>query len=328
VTPARSRGVRRNISPSGQLIVRGPNWPEVAEEEAWMSSFFPRGDSDIEMLVSQLGVRERPDSFSSRDSPVQRMRSTFEGPLELALVDSSSGGSEFSGGLLSDYSDTISSPALSSSSGSAMSDIVSRIDAMDVGQVRDPYDMGRINVNRVILDDSYWNKLESAKRDYDAKSQEQMEYKSPWYGWFVPHHGNYMGAYWNNGKFQSSEDVAYLDPVDYGDYESMIHDIRYGRGEDLADADLEYAAHMIGQGEDLWEKAHNTLAGLAVGGQGVLRTVGVMDRGGTNPDPPAKRSVFSDQRDRVHEWSKKNVPINPFKPLEKLAVKFLSNGMS
>jgi len=134
-----------------------------------MSSFFPGSDSNIEMLVSELGVRGRPESFSSRDSPLQRVRITTANPLELALPSSSSGDSEFSGGLLSDYSDTISSPALSSSSGSAMSDIASSVEAMDIVQVRDPYDMGRINVNRVILDDSYWNKLESAKRDYDAR---------------------------------------------------------------------------------------------------------------------------------------------------------------
>ena len=93
---------------------------------------------------------------------------------------------------------------------------------------------------------------------------------------------------------------------------------------------MEYATHMIGQGEDLWEKAHNTVAGVVVGTQGLLRSAGILSRGGDvvpNDGGESSSDVFVELRKKGKEQSKKNVPVNPFKPLEKVALKFLTNGL-
>jgi len=105
-------------------------------------------------------------------------------------------------------------------------------------------------------------------------------------GW-TPRAGNYMGPMWNNGEYQSSRSVALVPPMFYGDYRSMYHDLHYGRGDNLLDADFEYAYTMIGQGDSASEIALNSVAGVAVGAQGVARAVGVLPEYGPENIPGA-----------------------------------------
>lgn len=114
--------------------------------------------------------------------------------------------------------------------------------------------------------------------------------------WWLPHYGNYMGPWWNNGRYQASSDVAILPPVDYGDMRSMIHDLHYGRHENLKDADFEYFLTMVGRGENAKAVVRNTVAGTAVGAQGVLRAAGLM-----NEYDLDNGHVFSDLREKYRK---------------------------
>jgi len=130
--------------------------------------------------------------------------------------------------------------------------------------------------------------------------------------WIVPHHGNYMGPYWSEGKVQSSVANPSMAPVDYGDLQSMIHDQHYGRGDDLYKADMEYATAMIGQGENVWEKTHNTVAGVAVGAQGIARGIGILDTGAkkeVSVTVAAKPNVFQSIRNNAKAVNAKNTPF-------------------
>jgi len=96
--------------------------------------------------------------------------------------------------------------------------------------------------------------------------------------WYVPliKRGNFVGPYWNNGKYQTSQFETWARPIDYGDWRSAWHDYETYNGVDLTGVDLDYAYDMILQGADAYEIVMNTIAGIAVGTQGILRVVGVI----------------------------------------------------
>ena len=69
-------------------------------------------------------------------------------------------------------------------------------------------------------------------------------------------------------------------PIDEFDRTAMVHDRAYARGRNLKDADYAFYKANIGKG------FKRSLAALAVGGQGVLRQVGVL----------------SDSSEKINKW--------------------------
>lgn len=79
-------------------------------------------------------------------------------------------------------------------------------------------------------------------------------------------HGNYCGPYWSAGQHQPSV-LSNVPSLDEFDETCKQHDAAYATNGDLAQADFKFARENIGMG------AKRTAAGLAVGFQGILRSM-------------------------------------------------------
>jgi len=90
------------------------------------------------------------------------------------------------------------------------------------------------------------------------------------------YHGNYCGPGWSSGKYQASVHTG-ISPVDDFDSTCAIHDSVYAVGGDLKAADMVFAKENINAGlydiamGNVYTGVKRTLAGLAVGGQGLMR---------------------------------------------------------
>lgn len=100
------------------------------------------------------------------------------------------------------------------------------------------------------------------------------------------YHGNYVGPGWSAGKYQDSVEYSTVPPIDEFDRTAMVHDRAYARGRNLKDADYAFYKANIGKG------FKRSVAALAVGGQGVLRQVGVL------PDSSEKNNQMAESRGR------------------------------
>lgn len=90
-------------------------------------------------------------------------------------------------------------------------------------------------------------------------------------------HGKYCGPGWSAGKWQPS--VANGPPPDDAlDLACARHDAAYAAGKDLALADSQFFRDALVSGTPL-----GVAAAIGVGGQGLLRRVGLLSRGGDNP---------------------------------------------
>lgn len=97
-------------------------------------------------------------------------------------------------------------------------------------------------------------------------------------------YGNYCGPYWSNGRIQRSV-VGDLLPVDEFDETCRDHDATYAVGGDLREADLVFANKNIGNG------IIRTIAGAAVGLQGLLRPVDNTSTYSTTPPMNNKKNL-------------------------------------
>nr|WRQ65678.1 structural protein [Tolivirales sp.] len=90
-------------------------------------------------------------------------------------------------------------------------------------------------------------------------------------------HGKYCGPGWSAGQWQPSV-AAGPPPEDALDLACARHDAAYATGGDLAQADSQFFRDALVSGTPL-----GVAAALGVGGQGLLRRVGILSRGGDNP---------------------------------------------
>lgn len=108
----------------------------------------------------------------------------------------------------------------------------------------------------------------------NTKTHELSRFSSSEDGSFAyRHHGNYCGPGWNDGKFQLSRihGNGFLDPVDNLDLGCQNHDDKYATpGADLASADFELASVAL--------KESDYAMALAIGSQGILRSLGVLEK--------------------------------------------------
>jgi len=82
----------------------------------------------------------------------------------------------------------------------------------------------------------------------------------------IAYHGNNCGPGWSAGKWQTSTLEAKGTAVDEFDLTCEKHDLQYARGEDLAEADIQFALENL----KVFDPKRN-LAGLIVGLQGLGR---------------------------------------------------------
>lgn len=104
--------------------------------------------------------------------------------------------------------------------------------------------------------------------DIAAKNKNKLPLSqlAPWFS-----HGDFVGPGWSDGKAQESV-AGYATARDAFDQTAKDHDRAYANKGNLHEADIEFAKQNIGQG------ATRTIAGLAVGAQGIARAVGGTDK--------------------------------------------------
>jgi len=81
------------------------------------------------------------------------------------------------------------------------------------------------------------------------------------------YHGNYAGPGWSAGRYQRSVARSKVKPIDEFDRTAQQHDRAYALNKNLKEADYKFYKQNVGKG------VKRTLAALAVGTQGFLRTV-------------------------------------------------------
>lgn len=92
-------------------------------------------------------------------------------------------------------------------------------------------------------------------------------------------HGNYIGPNWTNGQFLPSTEVDFngtlVDPIDNFDKTGLHHDRGYSRG-DYLNSDLKFTIDNLNPTNPLSYK--RILSGLGIGGQYILRKVGILEK--------------------------------------------------
>jgi len=116
-------------------------------------------------------------------------------------------------------------------------------------------------------------------------------------------HGNWWGPGWSAGKKQSSVYNPRVPCIDKADCLAKKHDHAYALGHDKAKADFEFAKGNL--------KLGNYLSAAAVGAQGVLRSIGIMERNGPKPTKKEKKII---KKLRKQEKKLLNKPVGPAPP--------------
>ncbi len=94
-------------------------------------------------------------------------------------------------------------------------------------------------------------------------------------------HGNYCGPGWSAGKYQQSV-VSDVPAVDAFDASCKLHDAAYAQHDDLMQADFQFAFDNVTSGL-FGLDVPRVVAGLAVGAQGVFRSIGLLSARDTTP---------------------------------------------
>lgn len=131
------------------------------------------------------------------------------------------------------------------------------------------------------------------------------------------YHGNYCGPNWSAGKVQPSVD-GQLAPIDEFDQTCQVHDRAYARGQQLRNADLQFARENLGTlNPKRW------LAGTLVGLQGLLRPTDLVYPTPINDNQPTMSKRQTKMQSRLRGAS----GVNKMQPMAQTQARLVrANG--